>query len=887
MASDGKIKVVAELDSRKFDTGLDSMESRAKRAADAVEATIVKKSSKAGRSGADELANAGESGASRIEKRFDALGSAVQGVFSGIAQSVTNKAIDSIVDSIGGAIQRVDTMRNFPKVMQNFGVSSQDASKMVQQLDKGVRGLPTSLSDITATVQSFVPLTKDTKTATRTTLALNDALVAGGQSATIQKNALEQYRQALAKGKPSLQDWRSIQSAMPAQLQQIAKYLGVGSGALSGYTANSQGLYEALKDGSLSMDDLNNAIVALDTKGGDGVKDFHDQAKDASGGIQTSMTNAKLAVQRGVADIITALRGGRDGKTFVEELGLAFEKLAKTVADVIKFIEKHPLGTKIAVGVFGAVESIGWLSKTIGTLKGDGVGISAVFSGIGRALGKTNIGSFAKLVGDCAGKLGGLAGAASSAGGALGGVLGSIGSFLAANPIVLVVGAIALVIGALVLLYNKCEPFRNFVDGIVSAIVGFVQNAAKVIGDVVSKTIEVAKGVIGGIAGFIGSVIDGISSVIGKVAEVVSNVIGAIVGAIQSVWDAIAPLRDFLYNVFIFTVAVITNIIDLLVKGLVGGLMLLWNNVLSPLWNFLWGTILEPLIDSIIKALITYIQVIINVVQWIWDKVVEVWNGIVGVLAQVSNWVDANIIVPVVSFFVGLWNTITTGVQAAWDTVTQTVGAIAGWINDNVIQPVVGFVSGLWNGIISGVQNVWNSAKNIVSGVANWIKTNVIDRIVGFFQTGWNAVKSGVQALKDGIANVFSTIAGIIKAPINGIIDGINGVIKAMNSLKIPDWVPGLGGKHANFGLIKKLATGGLVQGVGTGTSDSNLAWLSRGEYVVKADTVRRYGVEFMDALNSGRLVGGGGMTQNYYYQFDRNANSRWQYQQIRTGAAA
>ena len=41
------------------------------------------------------------------------------------------------------------------------------------------------------------------------------------------------------------------------------------------------------------------------------------------------------------------------------------------------------------------------------------------------------------------------------------------------------------------------------------------------------------------------------------------------------------------------------------------------------------------------------------------------------------------------------------------------------------------------------------------------------------------------------------------------------------------------------------------------------------------------------DAGISGWSGGGGGMTQNYYYQFDRNANSRWQYQQIRTGAAA
>lgn len=714
MASDGKIKVVAELDSRQFDSGLSSMESRAKRSADTIEATIVSKSSKAGKSGADAVAEAGKEGADRVAKSSKGAGAAIQGMFAGIAQFGIQKAMEVITDSIDGATKRVDTMNNFPKVMQNFGVSAQEASKMVKQLDKGVRGLPTSLSDITATVQSFVPLTKDTQTATKTTLALNDALVAGGQSANIQRNALEQYRQMLAKGKPTLEDWRSIQSAMPAQLQQIAKYLGVGSGALAGYTANSQGLYEAMKDGKISLNDLNNAIVALDTKGGDGFKNFHDQAMDASGGIQTSVTNAKLAVERGVASIINALRNGRNGKTLVEDLALAFEKLANTIADVIRFAEKHPLGTKIALGVFGAIETIGALEKSTNGLLTAGKKVTKAISGIGATLGGTNIASFVSLVGK---------------------LVGIVTSFVAANPITLIVGGIALAIAALVLLYNKCEGFRNVVNSIVDGVVG----------------------------------------------------------AVQTILSVVAPIGQFVANLAIFIIAIVTNIIDVVAKG-----------------------------------------------------VVAIWTGI-----------------------------------------TSVLGAVAGWVNSTIIQPIIGFLSPLWNAVMSGVSYVWNAVRGVVGGIAGWIKSNVIDRIVGFFQAGWNAVMQGVNALANGIRRVFSTIAGVIKAPINGIIGGINSVIRKINSLTVPDWVPGIGGAHANFPTIPKLATGGLVQGVGTSTSDSNLAWLSSGEYVMRADTVRRYGVEFMDALNDGRLTASGSSVRNYYYQFDRNANSRWQYQQVRVGAAA
>lgn len=51
-------------------------------------------------------------------------------------------------------------------------------------------------------------------------------------------------------------------------------------------------------------------------------------------------------------------------------------------------------------------------------------------------------------------------------------------------------------------------------------------------------------------------------------------------------------------------------------------------------------------------------------------------------------------------------------------------------------------------------------------------------------------------------------------------------------------------------GGIPGFATGS-VRGPGTGTSDSILARLSAGEYVVKDAAVRTYGVNFMHAINN------------------------------------
>ena len=54
----------------------------------------------------------------------------------------------------------------------------------------------------------------------------------------------------------------------------------------------------------------------------------------------------------------------------------------------------------------------------------------------------------------------------------------------------------------------------------------------------------------------------------------------------------------------------------------------------------------------------------------------------------------------------------------------------------------------------------------------------------------------------------------------------------------------------------KGLATGGSVDGPGTGTSDSVPAMLSNGEYVLNAQAVDRLGVPFLNGLNTGRLRG-------------------------------
>lgn len=64
----------------------------------------------------------------------------------------------------------------------------------------------------------------------------------------------------------------------------------------------------------------------------------------------------------------------------------------------------------------------------------------------------------------------------------------------------------------------------------------------------------------------------------------------------------------------------------------------------------------------------------------------------------------------------------------------------------------------------------------------------------------------------ENVRNIFSNIAkglgNIFKSPINFIIGVINGFINGLNKIKIPDWVPGVGGFGIHIPNIPKLKVG-------------------------------------------------------------------------------
>lgn len=222
------------------------------------------------------------------------------GAVAGITSNVFSKVASVVTSSLGSAVDRADQMNNFPKVMKNLGYSATDAAASIKKISDALDGLPTTSSAMTGMVQQLAPLTSNLDEATDIALAFNNAMLAGGASTMEQENALTQYTQMLSAGKVDMQAWRSIQAAMPGQLNQVAE-------AMLGAGKNSNDLYEAMKNGSISFDDFNKKVIELNQNGFGKYASFAQQAKDATQGIGTAMENVKNRVAKAVQKIIDAV----------------------------------------------------------------------------------------------------------------------------------------------------------------------------------------------------------------------------------------------------------------------------------------------------------------------------------------------------------------------------------------------------------------------------------------------------------------------------------------------------------------------------------------------------------------------------------------------------
>lgn len=742
----------------------------------------------------DSFANNSSSSGNKSKNAFSGLSSAVSVAAGNLISAGIHKSFDMINSSVDGAIRRVDILNNFPKVMSNLGISADASKKAITQMSESLKGLPTSLDNAAASVQRLTSKNGDVGKSTEMFLALNNAILAGGAPMDIQATAIEQISQAYAKGKPDMMEWRALQSAMPAQLKQIAQAFFQNGSALDVYlkkareyaaknpmsstgkelldqlTAVKNGtgdmttaLGTAMRTGIISMDDFMGTITKLNKEGTNGFQSFEQQARNSTGGIQTSIENSKTAVVRGVAKIIEAFGSG-DASQGVGSLGTALEKLLTVVADMVKFVKDNQTAFAVLAGILGTAAAA---VKTYDTYTKAAAKATKMWASATKLFSKES-------------KTGAVA-------------IRVFNAAMNTSPLMKIITVIGLVVGALVWFFTQTEEGKKIfgeVSKVVGEVVGAISGVAGKIGEVVGGALATAGQVVGQIVGTIGDIVGVIGGVIGKVAEVIGGAVTGIIGFFAPIVAFVAPIFQTIWQIisstFILIVAIVATVMETIfniIRGVVGVFVTVFGAIIGAIGPIIQGII--DFISGVIGAIGGIIQGIVNFVSEVVSAVAGVVQGVVDVI-------------------VGIVTTII-------DTITGIVLPVVTWMDINIIQPIATFFKGLWDGVVNGVKGFIDGAMNIIIPIVNWINNNVVQPVARFFSGLWSGVTNGVRNVARIISDVMGTITGFIKTPINGIIDIVNGVIRGLNKIKVPDWVPGLGGKSPNFPMIPKLATGGIV----------------------------------------------------------------------------
>ena len=491
-----------------------------------------------------------------------------------LASKGITKAFEVMSASMDGAISRVDTMNNFPRVMSNLGISAEDSKEVIDDLSKKLQGLPTTLDSATASVQRFTTKNGDVKESEKIFLAVNNAILAGGAPAEQQASALEQLSQAYAKGKPDMMEWRTMMSAMPAQLTQVAKTMGY---------VNADALGEALRNGTLSMDDFINTMVKMNTEGVNGFKSFDEQARNATGGIDTSITNMKTAFVRGVGDIISKVNealepfGGLSG--VISKVGQFGEQAFKKVGDVLKvvipkviefgkWIKKNEAWIKpLVIGIIAFVGAF----KTITTVISIINGIKTAFAALNAVMMANPVGLiiaaivaliavFVYLWKHCEGFRNfwiglwdTLKNIVIGAWNWIKGIFTSVVNFFKNNWQALLLMLVNPFLGGFKLLYDNCEPFRNFINNFVEKIKTFFNNLKTGIGNAINNIVAFIKSIPGKIVSVPGKIINFFASLPKKMINIGLDIVRGIGNGITSGITWIKNrIKEFVGNVTSF-----------------------------------------------------------------------------------------------------------------------------------------------------------------------------------------------------------------------------------------------------------------------------------------------------------------------------------------------
>lgn len=540
-----------------------------------------------------------------------------------------------------------------------------------------------------------------------------------------------------------------------------------------------------------------------------------------------------LSAQDGILSLAKKLLGLRAG--FIEN-----------AATSVSFAEKLKTAGSGILSYFGNVKgAMGGVGSAIGNIFSGNRVVGAVTGFMG-GVKQSIVSGFLGIAGKASGALTG-AGTKmlglmlkpfSLIGGKLGPILGTVGSAIANSPLGKVGGFITKgITGAFSKATTLIAPLGNAVKTVLGPIGNLAKTALGPLGGIAGKilpvvgvittiitVIQLVKNHLEEIRGFIQrtfgdealAVFDKIVSVITNIGDTIKNVFsdGNIGAARDKIQELFGDKGAAVFDTFVNVLGTVKNA----VSEVVGFITTYVVPVAEQVLQVIVTQVIPGIVSFIQAAAPTIMQIIQSIADFIGAIIPVIGSFIAGLMPIISEIITfiSTYVLPIISeLFSFICSTVLPAISAAiLPVVTNVLQTLLPAIQTalttiwNIVSPIIQGILAAIQFAMPTIQSIVQSGVQAISGVISGIATvlnGIITFITGVFSGNWRQAWEGIKQIFSGI---WQGIKSVCTGVINGIISAVNTVIRGLNKVKVPDWVPGVGGKGINISEIPMLAKG-------------------------------------------------------------------------------
>lgn len=252
---------------------------------------------------------------------------------------------------------------------------------------------------------------------------------------------------------------------------------------------------------------------------------------------------------------------------------------------------------------------------------------------------------------------------------------------------------------------------------------------------------------------------------------------------------AIQVFADF----FVWACGICTDAINNILRPALEVLLQIWQDMMAGIQNA-WNTYGQPIMDGVVAAFrnletifstlyYTVVEPIlsnlIDLLQKLWNEhLKQLWDDLLLLFGSVQNTILTfwnSVLSPLINWLIASFGPVFSDVFNAVAGIVETaVGLMA-----DAIDIILVVLRGLLDFLSAVFRGDWGAAWNAIADTALAV---------------WDRIKSGIKSAVNGII-------GFINGMIQAVVNGLNRVIDAINTLSfdVPDWVPGIGGSSLGF----------------------------------------------------------------------------------------